>query len=85
MAMGQAALDLYGATGKREWLTLAADTGRVIDTRFKDATGGFTLSLIVSAVVAGAQALLILYVRARVASDRQARGRTAAQPVAVTY
>ena len=50
----------------------------------KDATGRFTLGLIVSAVVAGAQALLILYVRARVASDRQARERTAAQPVAVT-
>ena len=45
LAMGQAALDLYGATGKREWLTLAADTGRIIDTRFKDATGGFLTTL----------------------------------------
>jgi ACS family tartrate transporter-like MFS transporter len=50
----------------------------------KDATGGFTLGLIGSAVVAGAQALLILYVRARVASERRASVRTAAHPVAVT-
>ena len=46
----------------------------------KDASGGFTLGLMGSAVVAGAQALLILYVRARVASERRARESTAFQP-----
>jgi MFS transporter, ACS family, tartrate transporter len=50
----------------------------------RDATGQFTLGLIGSVLVAGAQALLILYLRARVASERRARARTAAQPVAVT-
>ena len=49
----------------------------------KDATGGYTLGLIGSAVVAGAQALLILYVRARVASERRARERTIGQPAAL--
>ena len=41
LAMGQAALDLYGATGKRDWLMQAARTGHAIDKRFKDAAGGF--------------------------------------------
>jgi ACS family tartrate transporter-like MFS transporter len=50
----------------------------------KDATGGFTLGLIGSAVVAGVQALLILYVRARVASNRRARQRIANEPDALT-
>ncbi|MEP6885879.1 MAG: MFS transporter [Gammaproteobacteria bacterium] len=50
----------------------------------KDATGGFTLGLIGSAVVAGVQALLILYVRTRVASDRRAREHVAARAVALT-
>jgi MFS transporter, ACS family, tartrate transporter len=50
----------------------------------KDATGGFTLGLIGSAVVAGVQALLILYVRARVASVRRSREHTAAMTVALT-
>jgi ACS family tartrate transporter-like MFS transporter len=49
----------------------------------KDATGGFTLGLLGSAVVAGVQALLILYVRARVASDRRAREHVAAEPVVI--
>ena len=49
----------------------------------RDATGGFTLGLIGSAVVGGTEALLILYVRGRVASARRARVLTAAQPVAV--
>jgi ACS family tartrate transporter-like MFS transporter len=47
----------------------------------KDATGGFTLGLIGSAGVAGVEALLILYVRSRVASNRQVRERTAAKPI----
>ena len=49
----------------------------------KDSTGGFTVGLIGSAVVGGAEALLILYVRARVASDRRARVLIATEPVAV--
>jgi ACS family tartrate transporter-like MFS transporter len=47
----------------------------------RDATGGFTLGLIGSALVAGAQALMIFYVRARVASERRARQRTIDDPV----
>lgn len=43
----------------------------------RDATGGFALGLIGLALVAAAQALLLLYVRARVASDRRARERIA--------
>jgi MFS transporter, ACS family, tartrate transporter len=50
----------------------------------RDATGSYTLGLISSAAVAGAQALLIFYVRSRVASERRARLRTAAQLIAVT-
>ena len=49
----------------------------------RDATGGLTMGLIGSAVLASAQALLILYVRARVASERRARERTAVHPVAL--
>ena len=45
LAMGQAALDLYAATGERQWLTLAAETGHVIDGRFKDPAGGFLTTL----------------------------------------
>ena len=45
VAMGQAALDLYAATGKRDWLKLAADAGGIIDTRFKDSSGGFFTTL----------------------------------------
>ena len=47
----------------------------------KDATGHFTVGLLGSALVAGAQALLIFHVRERVASERRVRVRTAAQPV----
>ena len=45
LAMGQAALDLYGATGKRDWLTVAGDAGRVIAAKFKDDVGGYLTSL----------------------------------------
>ena len=45
LAMGQAALDLYAATGERQWLTLAAETGGLIDSRFKDPAGGFLTTL----------------------------------------
>jgi ACS family tartrate transporter-like MFS transporter len=50
----------------------------------KDATGGYTLCLISSALVAGAQALLIFYVRARVVSNRRARQRIGNEPEALT-
>jgi ACS family tartrate transporter-like MFS transporter len=48
----------------------------------KDATGGFTLGLVGSAVVAGLEALLILHVRSRVASARRGRLRMAAESAA---
>ena len=41
--MGQAFLDLYAATGNRDWLTAAAKAGGFIAT-FSDAAGGFFTS-----------------------------------------
>jgi hypothetical protein len=41
LAMGQAALDLYAATGKREWLEVADAAGNFIDIHFRDTAGGF--------------------------------------------
>lgn len=41
VAMGQAFLDLYAATGAREWLGRAAQAGTFIGARFKDELGGF--------------------------------------------
>jgi uncharacterized protein len=43
LAMGQAFLDLYAATGKREWLASAAKAGDFAAT-FKDEAGGFLTS-----------------------------------------
>ena len=43
LAMGQAFLDLYAATGNREWLTSAARTGDFVAT-FRDDAGGFFTS-----------------------------------------
>jgi uncharacterized protein YyaL (SSP411 family) len=43
--MGQAALDLYAATGERYWLTVADRAGNVIGMRFKDGAGGFKTTL----------------------------------------
>jgi len=51
----------------------------------REATGGFALGLIGSAGLAGAQALLVLHMRARIASDRRARARAGARPVAVAF
>jgi len=45
LAMGQAALDLYAATGSREWLTVARNAGSYIAKFFKDERGGFLTSL----------------------------------------
>jgi uncharacterized protein YyaL (SSP411 family) len=44
LAMGQASLDLYAATGNRDWLTAAARAGDFVATTFKDETGGFLTS-----------------------------------------
>ena len=43
MAMGQAFLDLYAATGNRDWLTSAAKAGDFVAT-FRDGSGGFLTS-----------------------------------------
>jgi uncharacterized protein YyaL (SSP411 family) len=43
LAMGQAFLDLYAATGNREWLTAAAKAGDFI-AGFRDEAGGFFTS-----------------------------------------
>ena len=45
LAMGQAALDLYAATGNRDWLTVARNAGTFIATKFKDEAGGFKTTL----------------------------------------
>lgn len=42
--MGQAFLDLYGATGNREWLTAASKAGDFVIAHFKDPAGGFFTS-----------------------------------------
>jgi uncharacterized protein YyaL (SSP411 family) len=44
LAMGQAFLDLYAATGNREWLTEAGKAGDFIGANFKDEAGGFVSS-----------------------------------------
>src|SRR3981189_1504763 len=44
LAMGQAFLDLYAATGNRDWLTAAAKAGDFIGVNFKDEAGGFVSS-----------------------------------------
>jgi uncharacterized protein YyaL (SSP411 family) len=44
VAMGQAFLDLYGATGDRDWLTRAAKAGDYIGANFKDSAGGYFTS-----------------------------------------
>jgi uncharacterized protein YyaL (SSP411 family) len=41
LAMGQAFLDLYAATGNRDWLAQAARAGDFIGVNFKDEAGGF--------------------------------------------
>ncbi len=42
VAAGQAALDLYGATGNRQWLMRAAAAGNFIGTNFRLTSGGYT-------------------------------------------
>jgi uncharacterized protein YyaL (SSP411 family) len=44
VAMGQASLDLYAATGNRDWLTEAAKAGDFVGLTFKDDAGGFLTS-----------------------------------------
>src|SRR5262249_29645779 len=43
LAMGQAFLDLYAATGNRDWLTSAAKAGDFVAT-FRDEAGGYFTS-----------------------------------------
>lgn len=45
LAMGQAALDLYAATGDRAWLDVADRAGSFIAARFMDEAGGFRTTL----------------------------------------
>jgi uncharacterized protein YyaL (SSP411 family) len=44
LAMGQAFLDLYAATGNRDWLGAAAKAGDFVASTFKDDSGGFLTS-----------------------------------------
>jgi uncharacterized protein len=44
LAMGQAFLDLYAATGNRDWLTQAGKAGDFIGANFRDDAGGFVSS-----------------------------------------
>ena len=44
MAMGQAFLDLYGATGDRDWVTRAGKAADFIEANFKDSAGGYFTS-----------------------------------------
>jgi uncharacterized protein len=41
LAMGQAFIDLYAATGSRDWLKAAAAAGDFIGANFREASGGF--------------------------------------------
>ncbi len=45
LAMGQAGLDLYSATGDRAWLKVAKEAGEFIAAKFKDDGGGFLTTL----------------------------------------
>jgi uncharacterized protein len=45
LAMGQAGLDLYAATGDRAWLKVAREAGEFIAAKFKDEAGGFLTTL----------------------------------------
>ncbi len=45
LAMGQAALELYAATGDRKWMTLATEAGGFIAAKFKDTSGGLLTSV----------------------------------------
>jgi uncharacterized protein YyaL (SSP411 family) len=44
LAMGQAFLDLYAATGNRDWLNAAARAGDFVASTFRDEAGGFFTS-----------------------------------------
>jgi uncharacterized protein len=54
LAMGQAFLDLYAATGNRDWLTSAAKAGDFVAT-FRDDGGGFLTSKRSEARIGGAK------------------------------
>ena len=44
LSMGQAALELYAATGDRKWLVVASEAGDFITAKFYDPTGGLVTS-----------------------------------------
>lgn len=49
LAMARAALDLFAATGDREWLRVATDAGHFIGKTFKQPKGGFVTAAIPAA------------------------------------
>ena len=51
LAVGEAALDLYAATGQRKWLELAADAGSFIGKTFRHEQGGFATAAITASKV----------------------------------
>lgn len=52
LAMGQAALDLYAATGDREWMQVASKASAFIAAKFVDANGGVKTTAAAEAVSA---------------------------------
>ncbi len=51
VAMGHALIDLYAATGDRQWLVAAQRAGQSLAARFKDTAGGFLTTLTAEAGV----------------------------------
>jgi len=51
LAMGQAALDLYAATGDRRWLDVADRAGAFIAANFMDPAGGFRTTMTPEAAI----------------------------------
>ena len=51
LAMGQAGLDLYAATGDRRWLNIAHEAGFYIDQNFKHRSAGYITSKVSAASI----------------------------------
>ena len=51
LAMGQAGLDLYAATGERRWLKIAQEAGTYIDKHLKHQTAGYITAKVAAAQV----------------------------------
>ena len=45
LAMGQAALELYAASGDRKWMSIASEAGDFIAAKFQDGAGGLLTSV----------------------------------------